>query len=108
MDGSAEFDEFYRGTANHVVTQVYALTGDLAEAQDCVHEAYARAWQRWRAAFDQDKTVLCIAIVRLGDVVLTVLSYEGDLQNTAKTTAEYGIQTAQAAVSRASCLPNDC
>ncbi len=48
MDGSAQFDEFYRGTARRLVTQVYALTGDLAEAQDCVHEAYARAWQRWR------------------------------------------------------------
>lgn len=61
-----------------------------------------------QAAFDQGKTVRYIAIVRLGDVVLTVLSHEGDLHNTATTTAEYGIQTAQAAVSRASCLPNDC
>ena len=26
---------------------VYAVCGDLAEAQDAVAEAYARAWQRW-------------------------------------------------------------
>jgi RNA polymerase sigma-70 factor (ECF subfamily) len=26
---------------------VYALTGNAAEAQDAVQEAYARAWQRW-------------------------------------------------------------
>jgi RNA polymerase sigma-70 factor (ECF subfamily) len=41
------FDDFYRTTSRRVVHQVYAMTGDLAEAQDCVQEAYARAWQRW-------------------------------------------------------------
>jgi RNA polymerase sigma-70 factor (ECF subfamily) len=42
-----DFDSFYAGTAPSLVRQVHALTGDLAEAQDCVQEAYARAWQRW-------------------------------------------------------------
>jgi RNA polymerase sigma-70 factor (ECF subfamily) len=29
------------------VRALHALTGDLADAQDVVQEAYARAWQRW-------------------------------------------------------------
>ena len=41
------FDDFYRTTSRRVVHHVYAMTGDLAEAQDCVQEGYARAWQRW-------------------------------------------------------------
>ena len=44
---SSSFDDFYRATSRRVLHQVYALTGDLPEAQDCVQEAYARAWQRW-------------------------------------------------------------
>lgn len=43
----ASFDDFYRTTSRRVVHHVYAMTGDRAEAQDCVQEAYARAWQRW-------------------------------------------------------------
>ncbi len=42
-----DFTRFYDDTAPALVRQVHALTGDLAEAQDCVQEAYARAWQRW-------------------------------------------------------------
>lgn len=51
---SHEFDAFYQGSRQRVVTALYALTGDLAEAQDVTQEAYARAWQRWRkvAAYD--------------------------------------------------------
>jgi RNA polymerase sigma-70 factor (ECF subfamily) len=30
-----------------VTHQLYAMTGDLGEAQDVAQEAYARAWQRW-------------------------------------------------------------
>ena len=46
--GSAEdFDTFYSGTVRRVLHHVYAVCGDLAEAQDAVAEAYARAWQRW-------------------------------------------------------------
>src|SRR5215468_10381304 len=47
MRDSVGFDEFYAVTARAMVAQVYAMVGDLAEAEDAVAEAYARAWQRW-------------------------------------------------------------
>lgn len=47
MDDSADFDAFYNATNRRVLHQVYAMTGDLAAARDCTHEAYARAWRRW-------------------------------------------------------------
>ena len=41
------FDAFYAASGPRLVRQLHALTGDLGEAQDCVQEAFARAWQRW-------------------------------------------------------------
>lgn len=49
-----DFDSFYATTAPSLVRQVHGLTGDLAEAQDCVQEAYARAWQRWATVSGYD------------------------------------------------------
>lgn len=46
-DIAGNFDAFYAATAARLVRQLHAMTGELAEAQDCVQEAYARAWQRW-------------------------------------------------------------
>jgi RNA polymerase sigma-70 factor, ECF subfamily len=41
------FDAFYHGSARQVLSQLYAMCGDLEEARDCLQEGYARAWQRW-------------------------------------------------------------
>lgn len=41
------FDAFYASSGPRLVRQLHAMTGDLGEAQDCVQEAFARAWQRW-------------------------------------------------------------
>jgi len=48
------FDEFYACTAARLIRHGYALTGDMAEAQDIAQEAFARAWQRWSAVRDCD------------------------------------------------------
>lgn len=47
MSDVEDFDDFYRDSRQRLLGYVYLLTGDLAEAQDAVQEAYIRAWQRW-------------------------------------------------------------
>jgi RNA polymerase sigma-70 factor (ECF subfamily) len=42
-----DFDEFYVGSAHRLVQQLFLLTGDWAEAEDVVSEAFQRAWLRW-------------------------------------------------------------
>lgn len=48
------FEEFYGGTRHRLVTYLYAMTGDRAEAQDAAQEAYVRAWQRWAVVSTYD------------------------------------------------------
>lgn len=44
---ASEFDALYHATRRRLLHQMYALTGNVADAQECVQEAYARAWQHW-------------------------------------------------------------
>src|SRR5690606_27617052 len=47
-EAAGELYELYQAQYGNVVAMAYALTGDLAEAQDLVQEGFCRAWQRWR------------------------------------------------------------
>lgn len=38
--------EIYAASAGRLVSQIYAMTGDFAEAQDAVQDAFARAVAR--------------------------------------------------------------
>jgi RNA polymerase sigma-70 factor, ECF subfamily len=42
------FDEFYASNYGRLVVQLYAVTGSLADAEDAVQEAFARASVRWK------------------------------------------------------------
>ena len=50
-----DFDQLYHSQYGNVVAMAYALTGDLAEAQDLAQEAFCRAWQRWRTVSGYDE-----------------------------------------------------
>ncbi len=41
-----EFTSFYTASFQRLVGHLYAMTGDQAEAQDAVQEAFVRAWAR--------------------------------------------------------------
>ena len=49
-----EFDDFYTASFQRITGQVYAMIGNRDEAQECVQEAFVRAWayrlavSRWR------------------------------------------------------------
>ncbi|QIX28229.1 SigE family RNA polymerase sigma factor [Nocardioides sp. JQ2195] len=44
----AEFDDFYTASFSRLVGHLYVMTGNFAEAQDCVQEAFVRAWDHRR------------------------------------------------------------
>jgi RNA polymerase sigma-70 factor, ECF subfamily len=50
-----EFTDFYAASFRRIVGQLYAMTGDAAEAQDAVQEAFVRAWSR-RGKLDADSS----------------------------------------------------
>ena len=43
-----DLDELYASHYGRLVVQVFAITGNLADAEDAVQEAFARASVRWR------------------------------------------------------------
>ncbi|MEV4346147.1 SigE family RNA polymerase sigma factor [Actinoplanes sp. NPDC049596] len=67
MTTTDDFDNFYRDTSRRLARYAYGLTGDAAEAQDLVQEAYARAWQRWRrlAGYENPEAWLRLVVNRL-------------------------------------------
>ena len=48
----AEFDDFYAASFARLVGQLHAMIGDRDEAQECVQEAFVRAWSH-RAQLDR-------------------------------------------------------
>ncbi|GAA0935268.1 SigE family RNA polymerase sigma factor [Virgisporangium aurantiacum] len=67
MAGTDDFDAFYLGSARRLLRYALGLTGDVADAQDLVQEAYARAWQRWRrlSRYDDAEGWLRLVVTRL-------------------------------------------
>jgi RNA polymerase sigma-70 factor (ECF subfamily) len=67
VSGAEEFDRFYRDTSRRLMRYAYGLSGDAAESQDLVQEAYARAWQRWAAVsrYDDPEAWLRLVLTRL-------------------------------------------
>jgi RNA polymerase sigma-70 factor, ECF subfamily len=47
-----EFEVFYVATFRRLVGQLFVVTGDLAEAEDVVQEAFARGATRWGSLRD--------------------------------------------------------
>ncbi len=43
-----DFDRFYAASFTRLVGQIYAMCGSMTEAQDCVQEAFIRAWDHRR------------------------------------------------------------
>ncbi len=44
-----EFDEFYAASFRRLTNQVFAMIGNRDEAQECVQEAFVRAWAHRRS-----------------------------------------------------------
>lgn len=43
---AGEFDQWYAGSYPRLVAQLTAMIGDRSAAQDCVQDAFIRAWER--------------------------------------------------------------
>jgi RNA polymerase sigma-70 factor, ECF subfamily len=49
------FAAFYASSYRRLLGQLFAVTGDLAEAENALQEAYARAFVRWSRVRDYDR-----------------------------------------------------
>lgn len=67
MTSAEDFDAFYHGSRRRLLVQLYAACGDLGEAQDCLQDAYLRAWQRWPrlAGYDNPEAWVRTVAMRL-------------------------------------------
>ncbi|HEX6682828.1 MAG TPA: SigE family RNA polymerase sigma factor [Candidatus Limnocylindrales bacterium] len=67
MRNADGFDACYRSTSRRLLSYAYALTGDWAQAQDLVQEAYLRAWRQWDrlSGYDDVEAWLRLVVSRL-------------------------------------------
>lgn len=67
MRDTESFDECYRATSGRLLGYAYALTGNWAQSQDLVQEAYMRAWRQWGrlAEYDDVEAWLRLVVSRL-------------------------------------------
>lgn len=67
MAGEGDFDVFYASSNRRLLVQLYAACGDLGEAQDCLQEAFVRAWSRWSrlATYDNPEAWVRTVAMRL-------------------------------------------
>jgi RNA polymerase sigma-70 factor (ECF subfamily) len=86
----SEFDELYAASYRRLVSQVYALVGSWDEAEECVQEAFARAWQHLgkldRVGHPEGwirKTAYRLAVSRFRRVLLSRRSPDRALHSTA-------------------------
>lgn len=54
MDSSEQIRELYAGSYRRLVVQLYAMSGDLGEAQDAVQEAFVKALAAPRKVMSKD------------------------------------------------------
>lgn len=54
MARTRSFEEFYTGAVGRLLGQLFAVTGDLHEAEEIVQEAFTRAAARWTRLRDYD------------------------------------------------------
>jgi RNA polymerase sigma-70 factor (ECF subfamily) len=53
--GDDSFAAFYTASYQRLLKQLFAVTGDLAEAENLLQEAYARAFARWSEVCTYDR-----------------------------------------------------
>lgn len=63
MRDTESFDECYRATSGRLLGYAYALTGNWAQAQDLVQEAYMRAWRQWGRLVEYDDVEAWLRLV---------------------------------------------